>query len=163
MTSAMATPAASRAFEWAMRVFPAGAFRMVFSVSFMHPSPLVETTVVRGREATGLWAGVPLTTVGPPAISTPSMNETENTMHRTLMEPSLSPTRIRNRTRFRTPSRALFLPRPLSLSRSLDSIPGLRERIKIWRSCQRLPVAPARPFPQGATGLKTRENSALRK
>jgi len=36
-----------------MRVSLRGAFRMVSSVSFMHPRPLVETTVVKDREATG--------------------------------------------------------------------------------------------------------------
>ena len=53
---------------------------MVFSVSFMHLPKLVETPVVKDREATGARAGVSLTTVGPPAIQ-PSLNERNGENH----------------------------------------------------------------------------------
>ena len=55
--------------------------------------------------------------------------------------------------------------RPLSptRSRSLDSIPGLRERIEILQKFSGLPNAPARSFPQGATGMLSGEDRALRK
>lgn len=52
VTSAMAIPAASRAFEWAVRVLLGSALDMIFSVLFMPLPKPVETTVVRDREAT---------------------------------------------------------------------------------------------------------------
>jgi hypothetical protein len=49
--------------------------------------PVVENED-RDREATGRRPAESLTTVGPPAISTPSMNETENTMYGSTMDRS---------------------------------------------------------------------------
>lgn len=59
---------------------------MISSCSFMPLPKLEETTVVRDREATGPWAGLSLTTVGPPATTAHLMNETEKTMYAARMD-----------------------------------------------------------------------------
>ena len=80
ITSAIESPAALRALEWAMRGFLGSELDMVFSVLFMHLPKLVETPVVKDREATGPRAGMSFTTVGPPAIQ-PSLNERNGGNH----------------------------------------------------------------------------------
>ena len=63
-----------------------GAFRMVSSVSFIHPRQLVETTVVKDREVTGRL----VLDNGCPTSYLTDQNETGDTM----LVPSLNPVAV---------------------------------------------------------------------
>jgi len=92
-----------------MRVFPWGAFRMVSSVSFIHTQPLVETTVVKDREATGRLV---LDHGRPTSYHHTQMNETGDT----ILAQSLNRFAVPDLTAGRRGPCRCLLPRPLNLN-----------------------------------------------